>query len=273
MGKKLNLDNPKDLNEWVLFLSLCTKHPQWSLYADKFRVRDYVASKGFGDMLVPLLEYWDDAKDFSLEKLPDCFVLKFNGGGDSTSVILVDDKSKFKEPELKSTIKQWMHTSYGIDSAEPHYRKIPPVVIAEKLLDCKKQSITSSSLIDYKVFCIFGEPQYIFCYTNRKNHTYNLQLFDTEWHDKSEFIVYNYMCFPPIEDTPQPKNLNRIFDACRKLSKDEPFCRIDFYEVDNKPYFGEMTMVSYAGRFNLVKQSWLDEMGRRIADAYNKKIS
>lgn len=271
IGKPLNLDNPRDLNEWVNFISLRTSHPDWPLFADKYRVREYVASRGLSDMLVQLYGHWTDASSFSLANLPEQFVLKFNGGGDSTSVILVKDRSEYTEEALRSIINNWLTKPFGTGTAEPHYKFIPPVAIAEQLLDAGQQSIRSSSLVDYKIWCIYGEPQYIIAIYNRYNHTYNLQLLDTEWNDLSHLINYNNEIRPAEANVPRPRSLERMLQACRELVPDEPVIRVDFYEVDGKPYFGEITMTPWAGRIFFAKQSWLDEMGARIAAEYHRR--
>ena len=41
--------------------------------------------------------------------------------------------------------------------------------------------------------------------------------------------------------TNKPKNFEKMLDYARKLSNKFCFCRVDFYEVDNVLYLGEMT--------------------------------
>ena len=46
----------------------------------------------------------------------------------------------------------------------------------------------------------------------------------------------------------KPACLNEILNACKDLSKNLPYARIDFYVVDNKPIFGEITLTPASGR-------------------------
>ena len=39
----------------------------------------------------------------------------------------------------------------------------------------------------------------------------------------------------------RPKNLDKMIEYSRILSKPFPFVRVDFYEVGGKVYFGELT--------------------------------
>ena len=46
---------------------------------------------------------------------------------------------------------------------------------------------------------------------------------------------------------PKPKNIDKMFEFANVLSKGIPFVRIDFYEMDGKLYFGELTFYPNAG--------------------------
>lgn len=48
------------------------------------------------------------------------------------------------------------------------------------------------------------------------------------------------------------------------LSKDFPQVRIDFYEVDGKLYFGEMTFTSNSGTITFFTRECLMDMGAKI---------
>ena len=43
LGRKLDIENPKTLNEKLQWLKLYDRKPEYSLYVDKFRVKEYVA--------------------------------------------------------------------------------------------------------------------------------------------------------------------------------------------------------------------------------------
>ena len=61
--------------------------------ADKYAVREYIEKKGYSDLLVPLVDHWEDAREIEWDKLPDKFVLKCNHG--CAYNILCDDKNNF----------------------------------------------------------------------------------------------------------------------------------------------------------------------------------
>ena len=50
--KRLDLNNPKTLNEKILYLSLRTDTSLWTVCSDKYEVREYVKKCGLEDILV-----------------------------------------------------------------------------------------------------------------------------------------------------------------------------------------------------------------------------
>lgn len=97
--KRLNLKDPKDLNEKIQWLKLRSDISEWSRLSDKYLVREYVRSCGLDNILVKLYGRWDSADDIDFDKLPNSFVIKTNNGcGD---VVLVNDKSAFDLDSLK----------------------------------------------------------------------------------------------------------------------------------------------------------------------------
>ena len=68
---------PTDLNEVIQWLKMYGNTSQWSLYADKYRVREYVSSKGLEDMLIPIIEVWKHVWNILWRELPNqCVSLK-----------------------------------------------------------------------------------------------------------------------------------------------------------------------------------------------------
>ena len=144
-----NFEHPTDLNEKINWMKFYGDTSKWADLADKYKVREYIESKGLADTLVKLYGRWDNANDIDWDKLPKQFVLKVNNGcGD---VLICKDKSKLDISSVVKKYNQLVSMKYGAVTGEPHYAKIKPCIIAEELLDVSKQSIPSTSLIDYKV--------------------------------------------------------------------------------------------------------------------------
>ena len=95
--KRLDLKNPRDLNEKILWAKLYSDTTRWTELADKHQVRDYVEKIGLGDILVKLYATWYKKEDINWDVLPDKFIIKANNGdGKGTNKII--DKTKITPP-------------------------------------------------------------------------------------------------------------------------------------------------------------------------------
>ena len=62
----------------------------------------------------------------------------------------------------------------------------------------------------------------------------------------------------------KPKNLSKMLDYARILSKPFPYVRVDFYEVDGKLYIGELTFTPYGNIMTYYKDEVLEYMGNKL---------
>ena len=176
LGKRIDWDNPKDLNEKIQWLKFYSDTSEWTRLADKYEVREYVKEKGFGENLVKLYGKWDKAENIDWVSLPDKFVMKVNNG--SGDVVVCSDKKKLDINEVSKYFNKMLKRKYGFSTAEPHYLDIPPCIIAEEMLDVSKQPIVSSSLIDYKIWCFEGKPECVWACYNRKKGSVEVATYD-----------------------------------------------------------------------------------------------
>ena len=255
-NKKINWENPQTLNEKIHWLKFYSDTSQWVKLADKYEVRKYIIKCGFEHLLNDLYAKYDSVDEIDISKLPPSFVLKANNGCGDT--LVVKDKSKITNKEIKKYFGKITKERYGVFTAEPHYLQIPLCIIAEKLLEIDASSI-SSSLIDYKFFCFDGEVKSILVCFNRKGSYCDLLSYDINWNLKKDSIP------PPSSyEIPKPQSLSLMLEACKVLSNGFPVVRIDFYEIAEKPVFGEMTFSSGAGFIDYYTPEFLDELGSYV---------
>lgn len=98
----------------------------------------------------------------------------------------------------------------------------------------------SKSLNDYKFYCVNGEPLYVIVYTDRVANSHDMKrtIYDMDWQLHQEYLGRLAVPGPDIE---RPKSFDLMKKMAAKLSSPFPFVRIDFYEINDKPVFGEMT--------------------------------
>lgn len=255
-GRTINWKTPIEFNEKIRWIQFNTDTSEWSLLADKYRVRDYIKSKGYEHILIKLYGKWDKAEDIDFNTLPNSFVLKTNHG--YGEIIIVKDKSKTNLENIREKIKNHLKTPFGIWTSEPHYLKIKPCIIAEELLI--QDNRLSSSLIDYKFYCFNGIPDTcgVFYDRNVETHENAMTPYDMEWKKHEEWKKDEILT--PCKDIPKPLTLELMKQACKDLASQFAFVRMDFYEVKGKLYFGEFTFTPAAlsgGSINNKKyQEW-----------------
>ncbi len=262
MGRTMHWDNPQTLDEKIQWLKFYSDTSLWTELSDKYMVREYVKQKGLSDLLVPLIGKWDNVHEIDWGALPNQFIMKTNHGSADAQICI--DKSKIDLSEWKYHFILASHKEYGINNCEFHYGKIKPCIIAEKLLDASKQPISSKSLIDYKVWCVNGEPQYIWACYDRTNARVQVMMYDTQWNAVPQkcFCTPHYRIAPEL--LPPPYSLRQMMESARALAEGFPVVRVDFYEVDKKLYFGEMTFTAAGGFNDFYSQEFQNEMGEMI---------
>lgn len=267
--KNIDWNNPKNIIEKIFWLQLFTDTSLWSICADKYRVREYVRSKGLEHLLPKLYGRWFDSKDIDFEKLPNSFVLKTTNG--CGQVLVVKDKRELDIEETRFLLDKWMMLRYGYDDAQIHYTRIRPCIIAEEYLEDKSSQNESKSIVDYKVWCLNGNVEYILCVFDRvilgENKGYKLAAYDRDWNNISS------ECLNPDEvenvEIKRPKHLDEMIRYAESLSKDFVEVRVDFYDTDERAYLGELTFTTGYGYH---KEEFYEYLGSKIDLSKVKRI-
>lgn len=251
LGRKLDLSNPKTFNEKLQWLKLYDRKPEYTMMVDKYRVREYIAKTIGEEYLIPLLGVWEDPDEIDFDVLPDQFVLKCNH--DSGSVILCKDKSTFDIEAARVKLKKHMKKNLFWWGREWPYKEVPRRIIAEKYMVDE----SGTELKDYKIFCFNGKAKIIEVDFDRfVAHKRNL--YSTRWESLNFEIQYPRDISYVI---PRPETLNEILLLAEKLSHEIPHLRVDFYLIENKIYFGELTFYHEAGFGKFNPEEWDYKLG------------
>lgn len=240
-----NFKEPKTLVEKIYWLQLNTDTSLWSICADKYKVRNILVEKGLGDYLNELYGVWERVDDINFELLPSQCVLKTNNG---CGQICYYDRDILDSADVaKKKLGEWLRHPFGVSGGELHYLKIKPLVIAEKQIPIPEGE---KSLVDYKIWCFGGEPFCILVVYGRTKSTVSLALFDLEWNPMPQYLQQTRHSTILTEKVIQkPDCLENMLQIARTLSADFPEVRVDLYNVDNRPMFGEMTFSTGFGYF------------------------
>ena len=248
MRKKLNLKTPQTFNEKLQWLKIYDRKPIYTTMVDKYEVKNYVADKIGDEYIIPTLGVWDSFDEIDFDALPDQFVLKCTH--DSGGLVICKDKSKLNKEKAKKKIELSLNRNYYYHGREWAYKDVKPRVIAEKYMEDKN----SKDLKDFKFFCFDGKAKAMFIATDR---------FARGVETKFDFYDMNFEHLPFTNGHPnaecvieKPKHFEKMKELAEILSKGIPQIRVDFYEIDDEVYFGELTFFHWSGMVPFVPEKW-----------------
>lgn len=252
--RKLDLNNPRTFNEKLQWLKLHDRQPEYIAMVDKYEAKKYVADKIGGEYIIPTLGIWNKFDDIDFDKLPDQFVLKCTH--DSGGLVIVKDKNKLNKALAKKKIERCLKRNFYWYGREWPYKNVRPRIIAEKYMTDE----SGFELKDYKIFNFSGEPKLIHVdYDRFIEHKRNL--YTTDWKYIEGSIEFPNDSNHQIE---RPKQLKKMLDLAHTLSAGIPHVRTDFYCIDDKIFFGELTFFHGSGFENFTPESLGNEMGKWI---------
>lgn len=254
MGEKLPLDNPKTFNEKLQWLKLYNRKPEYTMMVDKVAVKDYVAQLIGHEYIIPNLGVWDNAREIEWDKLPDQFVLKTNHDSGNNGVIVVKNGAILKHDKksqqqiIRRLNKSLRKDSY-LKSREWPYKMVKHKVFAEQYMEDKQYG----ELRDYKFFCFDGVVRALYVASERQTAKDGV---------KFDYFDANFI---PLEisqghghnrNIEKPQSFELMKELASTLSKGIPHVRVDFYEVNGYPYFGEYTFFHLGGTGSFKPIEW-----------------
>lgn len=254
LGRRCNLKAPLTFNEKLNWLKLYDRRDKYTRMADKYEVRAYIKETLGEEYLIPLLGVWSRVEDIDLSGLPDQFVLKCTH--DSASVIICKDKQSLDWEKAGQKLKEALATDYYYESREWPYKNIKPRIIAEQYMVDE----SGTELKDYKIYNFNGEPKLIQVDFGRFTH-HERNLYSTDWEYIDQEIQYPRNPDVHIE---RPANLEEMLRLAKVISKGIPSVRTDFYSINGKTYFGEITFYQEGGFAEFKSLAYEKELGALI---------
>jgi hypothetical protein len=226
---------PMRFSEMVIARKLYDRDPRFPEMADKIAVKPFVAATIGEQYVTPTL--W---RGTSLPPRKDLealipFVLKANNGSGTNAFVRSLDELDYDD--LKRRSSSWLGQSHAAWAGEWLYTKIKPELLIEPFIGS-----TKTLPLDYKIFVFNGKAAYVEVDTDRETE-HKRTFFDRDWNVQDFSLGY------PLDRRPleRPKSLEQMLALAEKLGADFSFVRIDFYDIDGRPVFGEMTFYPDAG--------------------------
>ncbi len=259
-GHRLDLNRPVSFSDKLLALKIkdYNHNPLVSQCADKYAVRQYVRDCGCGEMLNELLAVYDSVDEINWNLLPQQFAMKWNFG--SHFNLICPDKTKLDIADAARKMRIWGKTHFGLRYAELQYEQIKKKILVEKFLSPRFGVLPP----DYKLYCFHGACMAILYIAERDQKKHKAAFFDPEWNylgvPQQDRMPGRYAQFDVLPEKPQ--SMDKMIRAAEILSEPFPFVRVDFYDVDGRAIFGEMTFTPSAGHF----PSEIEIHGKSMAD-------
>lgn len=266
----VDLQNPMsffDKMQWLKY-NIYNKSSIVAKCYNKYTVREYLKEKGCEQYLNELYGAWDSLDDVPWDTLPDEFVMKVSNGY-SNHFFKRADEPLDKRNAIKTLRKSMRFTKFAFRiNGDMFAYETPQKIICEKLLHSKEGYKVPT---DYKFYCFHGEPKYILVLWDRYGNSgkYNEVFADIDLKDRHELEgeaskqTYEW-----------PSCLKEMIEAAKKLSAGFPFVRVDFYEENGYPVFGELTFTPYHAQTPesmtelgaLIDMSRMDEYRKTLID-------
>ena len=250
-GRWLNIEHPQTYADKLAYLKIYKKDARLSQLVDKYAVREYVANTIGDEYLIPLLGVYDRAEEINWDELPKKYVLKCTH--DSASVILHTSNDFDKKTAIVSLNKHLDRNMFFYAREYP-YKSVKPRIVCEVFLDDNGKAPS-----DYKIMCFSGEPKYIILDMDRFGD-HHRDCSDVNWekqnlttdHEQSEMVA------------PKPEGFEKMLDLAKILSRGFSHVRVDFYNLNGKIYFGEMTFFPWGGPIWFKPDEWNYKLGALI---------
>lgn len=252
-----DISRPTRFTELVQHRKLFDRDPRMPLFSDKVRAKQLVADLIGAQWITPTL--WHGQTLPVLPEWPVPFVVKSAHGCNQNAY--VRDGSEDWDAIRRRSVG-WLSRTYGTWLDEWLYTQIPRSVLVEPFIGHGGQLP-----LDYKLYVFSGRVAFVQVHLDRATR-HRWILFDRNWRRVSA-VSHD-------DDPSPPTSLDRMIEAAETLGRSFDFVRVDLYEIDAEPRFGEMTFYPGSGldRFDppsldtVVGAHWLRMRDPRARQAY-----
>lgn len=260
VGHRLNLKNPQSFNEKLQWLKLYDRKDIYTDMVDKYKVREIIKERIGEEYLIPLLGVYDHFDDINFDKLPNQFVIKCNH--DSGSVVICKDKKTFDYDVAKEKIEKALKRDYYLNGREWPYKNVERKIVVEEYI----HGLDDADVRDYKFFMFNGKLAYILVCSDR------FKSLKFTFFDKNiKFMNCRQSNAEYDKSIKLPKNYKKMIELAEKLSIETIQVRVDFYNIEGKIYFGELTFFDSSGYAKFTPEEWDYKLGKMLKLPINKK--
>jgi hypothetical protein len=183
-------------------------------------------------------------KDFDISKIP---------WDQQDDDLIFDDDDEIIEDELEDVLIG----EETDENTEPYQYNQDTADITDLIPEQYLVDESGTELKDYKFFCFNGTPKVLLIVSGR-GHNQRQDFYDMDF----KLLPFHRIKHPNSGvDRVPPKNFDKMIELAQTLSKGFPHIRVDFYNVEGKIYFGELTFFSGGGNTRFEPDEWDSILG------------
>lgn len=239
-GRECKITSPTYFTEKLIWYTFFYRNPLCPYVVDKVTFKDYVKDKLGEGYTIPLISAWKSIEELEQDwnSLPEEFCLKSNLSSNGKNIKIIHKRTNVDFEQMKSEVTSWFKPENTcINSlARPLYNTTPMVLVEEYMSNYGDQ------LYDYKFFCFDGDPICMYTAIDQfedgvNTDAYPIMFYDLNWSKMN--VKYGH--HPNNGDVPKPFHYADMIEIAKKISKDFPFVRVDFFDTEDKLYLAELT--------------------------------
>jgi len=237
-----DLDNAPRFSEMVQRRKLFDRDPQHIVLMDKIAAKRLAMAQLGCEWITPTL--WSARNLPKVQPFPSPSMVKARHGCNQYRALrCAPDLLRWRA--LENLTARWVARPYGGWLDEWAYKHVPRGLLAEPLLGDGYELP-----IDYKFYVFGGQATHVQVHVGRARH-HRWVLYDRDFRQ-----------LVSVKDAPAaPRSLGAMLAAAEELAAGNEFLRVDFYEIDGKPRFGEFCLYPGSG-LDPFAADWIDfELG------------
>lgn len=237
VGRYPNLFRPTRFTEKVQVAKLHWRSPRMVVLADKVLAKHAVAELLGPEWVTPTLYAGARLPPRHERNWPMPYVIKANNWSGGNYFVTGPDQPDWDE--IERHVHEWMRRPFGRSMGEWVYSAIPPQILVEPYIG------EGEPPVDYRLHVFGGRSDFVsvnwerFAGLKRAN-------FSRDW-QRLPFVVSDGEAYYGDGIPPMPKSYPEMIRGAELLAQGFPFVRVDFYEIEGRPRFGEATFYPNSG--------------------------
>jgi hypothetical protein len=244
VGRKPNFNNPTYLTEKIQVAKLTWRSPRMVELADKVLAKQVVAEKLGPEWITPTLFAGPTLPPRDQRNWPIPYVIKINHRSGGNYFVTRPEDLDWDQIEAK--VDRWLRRSYGTPKLEWVYKPIKRQVLVEPFIG------TGEPPADYRLHVFGGKVEFTAINWERFAGL-KRALYDRNW-NRLHFVMSDATPYYGDDIPPKPASYDEMVRGAEILAADFPFARVDFYEIDGRPRFGEVTFYPHSGLFRMPEE-------------------